>query len=261
MSMNLIDGNNRFRALFEKLGTNALQMLYYKSISNDPNHRIIWVWDGEDANARRRKIYPAYKGTGGNEPTDAFWQTMEFFKQLLQHSNCLQIKVPFYEADDVIATLAKGTTDVVEIDSSDHDFHSLICDRITTTKDPVIEPEFVRLYKTLVGDTSDNIKGIKGYGESAWSNLQHSERRLVMKHFTGQEKMTGNDVIEMCGFKPAAGKFWDEQQALLQSYWDIVGFYDVPIDILQQNITAGVLNPSAAMELLKEQFLSLGATA
>lgn len=261
MSLSIIDGNNRLRALFEKVGPNALQMFFMRSISNDPSHRTIWVWDAKDGSAKRKNVFPEYKGVGGNSPTDAFWETMEFFKGLLKHSNCLQIEVPGYEADDVIATLAKGSSEYIEIDSSDADFQALVCDRVITTKEHTIEPEFMRLYKTLVGDTSDNIKGIKGYGEAAWGNLQHSERRLLIKHFEGNEKLTGNDVIEMCGFKPAAGKFWDEQQALLQTYWDIIGFYDVPMDLLQQHITSGVLNISEAQKLLSTQFLTMGATA
>jgi hypothetical protein len=261
MSISIIDGNNRFRALFEKAGPNALQMFYFKSISNDPTHKVIWVFDGENGNGLRRSQYPAYKGINKNTPTDAFWETMEFFKNLLKHSNCIQICVPGYEADDVIATLARGSKEYIEIDSSDQDFHSLICDRITTTKEHDLEPEFVRLYKTLVGDKSDNITGIKGYGESAWANLQHSERRLLIKHFEGGEKLTGNDVVELCGFKPAAAKFWDEQQDLLQTFWNIIGFYDVPIELIQQHLTAGVLNPTAAQEMLKTQFLALGAIA
>lgn len=261
MALTLIDGNNRLRALFEKAGTNALQMFFFKSISNSPDHKTIWVWDGENGTAQRKAKYPEYKGQAKNAPTDAFWETMNFFKQLLQHSNCFQIEIPGYEADDIIATLARGSAEYIEIDSSDQDFHTLICDRITTTKEHTIEPEFMRLYKVLVGDKSDNIGGIKGFGEAMWANLQHSERRLLIKHFEGKEILTGDDVVEMCGFKPAAAKFWTEQQALLQTFWDIVGFIDVPLDLIQQHLKAGVLNHQAAQELLKSQFLSLGATA
>lgn len=261
MSISMIDGNNRLRAIFEKVGPNALQLLYFKSISNDPNHKVIWVFDGENSNGLRRSQFPAYKGASNNKPTDAFWETMRFFKELLTHSNCLQIDVPGYEADDVIATLAKGSKEFIEIDSSDQDFNALLCDRITLTKEHQIEPEFVRLYKTLVGDKSDNIGGIKGFGETMWANLQHSERRLLIKHFEGQETLTGNDVAELCGFKAGPAKFWDDHQELLKTYWSIIGFYDVPIELIQRHLTVGVLNPSAAQSLLASQFLTLGATA
>lgn len=257
MSLILIDGNNRFRKNFEKIGTQAVSILYNQSISHDPNVKIIWVWDGENGAGKRRALYPAYKGERNNQPTDDFYQTTKWFKQLLKHSNCLQIEVPGFEADDVIAKLAKESSLPIVIDSNDADFLALSSERVKVQRDPLegVEPQFIRLYKTLVGDSSDNIKGIKGFGEKAWKDLLDSERYLLINHFTGEHRLSGQDVQELVGFTKGQATFWDEYPALLQQYWDIVGFIDVPYELIQQHLTAGVYNPMAFQAELTKQLL------
>lgn len=258
MSLLLIDGNNRFRKNFEKLGTQALSILFNQSLSFDPNVKIIWIWDGENGAGRRRSIYPLYKGERTNQPTDDFHMTTRWFKQLLRHSNCLQLEVPGYEADDVIATLARDSSDNIVIDSNDADFLALVNERVKVQRDPLegVEAQFIRLYKTLVGDKSDNIKGVKGFGEKAWKELLPSECHLLISHFEGQRKLTADDVSELCGFTKAPATFWGENQGLLQQYWDIVGFYDVPMDLLQKHLSAGIYNPVAFQSELTQQLLS-----
>ena len=258
MSLLLIDGNNRFRKNFEKIGTQALSILYNQSISFDPNVKIIWIWDGENGSGKRRSIFPAYKGERTNQPTDDFYLTTKWFKELLVHSNCLQIEVPGYEADDVIAMLALHSNDQVIIDSNDADFLALVSDRVKVQRDPMegVEAHFVRLYKTLVGDNSDNIKGIKGFGEKAWKDLLDSERYLLINHFKKEHILSADDVTELCGFSKSTATFWGDNQGLLQQYWDIVGFLDVPLDLLQKHIKAGVHNPAAFQAQLTQQLLS-----
>lgn len=260
MSITLIDGNNRFRAYFEKLGASAMQTLFHRSNTMDPNNRIIWVWDGKNSLDRRKQIYPEYKGNKHHAATDEFHKTTAFFKQLLSHSTCLQIEVPGFEADDVIAAIALASKEIITIDSNDADFLALVCNRIVTTKETLegVKPEFVRLYKTLVGDKSDNVKGVKGFAEKSWQGLEDSEKRLLIKHFNGEALMSGKDVEELCGFTSAQVKFWDEQQELLKAYWQVVGFFDVPYETIAQHLKAGVYDPAAAQELLKGQLLSLG---
>lgn len=258
MSLILIDGNNRFRKNFEKLGTQALSILFNQSLSFDPNVKIIWVWDGENGSGRRRAVYPLYKGKRNNQPTDDFHVTTRWFKELLRHSNCMQLEVPGYEADDVIATLASQSQDQIVIDSNDADFLALVNERVKVQREPIegVDAQYIRLYKTLVGDKSDNIQGVKGFGEKAWKDLLDSERLLLISHFEGQRKLTAEDVSELCGFTKAPATFWAENQGLLQQYWDIVGFYDVPIDLLQRHLTVGTYNPFEFQNQLTQQLLS-----
>lgn len=261
MALRLIDGNNRFRKLFEKQGAAALQSMYHSSNSQDPNKRIIWVWDGPNGTARRKQLFAEYKGNKHNIATDAFHETTKIFKRLLQHSSALQLEVPNFEADDVIATLALNSHDTIEIDSNDADFLALECDRIKVMRDPLegVSPEFVRLYKTLVGDSSDNIKGLKGFADKGWQKLENYQRKMLVKHFQGEAPLMGAQVTELCGLTAKQGQNWDEQAELLSVYWEVVGFIEVPMEVLSSHLKAGVYSPMEAHKIFAENLLTMGA--
>lgn len=159
--------------------------------------RCIVVFDGSGGSTRRRQIYPEYKHKRKNrirvnrmyedistpdlEQKSMKEQLMKFVKYL----NLLPvttISVDHIEADDVIAFLAteyfKGEHQNVTIMSADKDFLQLVNERVrvwSPTKKKLygplevlgeygIHPKNFALYRTLDGDVSDNIGGIKGAG-------------------------------------------------------------------------------------------------
>ena len=109
------------------------------------------------------------------------------------------------EADDVIGYLSKHVIDHdVVIASSDRDFHQLINDRViqyTPTKKRMIDvaavleeykihPENFATAKCFVGDSSDNISGIKGAGF-----------KTLVKRFpnlTSSQFVSIQDIINLC---------------------------------------------------------------
>lgn len=259
MSIKIIDANNRFRARWERLGPNALQIMFSESISNIPNHTIIFVWDGMNGTAARRAILPDYKGGDKKAPSDQFFETIKLFQDILQHSNCIQISVDDVEADDVIAAIARNSTQQIEIDSNDADFLALVSERITVNRDPLVGviPDFVHLYKTLVGDKSDNVKGLKSFGEKTWSKLEDSERIMLVKHFEGEQRLTGQDCAELFDWTKALCKNWDENIELLDKYWQVTSFFDVTESQIQQGMTVGKLDMVAAQVKLGELLLTM----
>lgn len=238
------DGNNYYRTILEADPTglaprNALNEAF---AATGP---VVWVWDGPKGNEKRRAKHPDYKM---NRPpqTQDLRTSFEFLQELLTHSPAIQVKVPGYEADDVIATLAsqyaKAGSDV-SIYSNDYDFLQL------TAKHPRIfcggrpkegvDASDIRLFKATVGDPSDNIKGIKGFGMKSWLAVNKPAlRRMITED---------GPVPEML----PAPKAWAEQNRdLIKTYWDIVGFYDVPMDVIDQHMTAGKPNFDRADNIL-----------
>lgn len=65
----------------------------------------VFVFDGAGANERRRAVYPAYKMNRKPHGEDVF-ATVRLIRECLEHLCCVQIEVPGWEADDVLATLA-----------------------------------------------------------------------------------------------------------------------------------------------------------
>lgn len=153
------------------------------------------VFDGMGSTQNRKNLVSEYK-TNRNITRITNWEIFESLEdehdakldqisRLTYYLRCLPAKtvaLDKVEADDIIAylskKLAKEYNSNVFIVSSDKDFIQLVDDNITVyrpiekdfyTKETVnekfgIPAENFILYKTLIGDNSDNIKGIKGIG-------------------------------------------------------------------------------------------------
>ena len=151
---------------------------------------LAWVHDvGESF---RHQAYPAYKATREkltDELQQEFDRSLERIEEILEAFRVPVVGVEGYEADDVIGTLAttaaaRGLQAVIV--SGDKDFYQLIgpgiallnpgrggpaaveeqwVDQSNASTRLGVPPERVIDYLALVGDSSDNIPGVKGVGE------------------------------------------------------------------------------------------------
>lgn len=135
----------------------------------------------------RHKKYELYKAQRKLAPDDFIVQ-IPLIKEVLGKMNCLCLEKPGYEADDIIGTIsAMCERENVEckILTGDKDDLQLCSDKTTvklvitrmgkTDTTDFGKPEFVEKYgidpvdfidvKALMGDSSDNIPGVKGIGE------------------------------------------------------------------------------------------------
>jgi len=151
---------------------------------------LVWVLDAGDSFRTAR--YPEYKSTRtklGEELRADFELALEQVNALLVAFRVPVLAVPGYEADDVIATLARRESAAgrqVVIVSGDKDFHQLVGPRVALLNPgrggPAgveehwvdesnaaerlgVPPGQVVDYLALVGDSSDNVPGVKGIGE------------------------------------------------------------------------------------------------
>lgn len=129
----------------------------------------------------REDIYPEYKGTRDRMPDDLKSQESKIF-ELLQRMQIPVLEKEGYEADDLIGTLVTNLradpNNQIYILSGDKDLYQFIggnvmvydtMKRRVAYRDEAIEkfgvpPERVVDYLSIVGDTSDNIPGIPGFG-------------------------------------------------------------------------------------------------
>ena len=171
-----------------------LRSLGYVTRIFDPT-RVVIVWDGKGGSANRKNINPNYKAQRATSRIthwglyDTKEQEMEaLIGQLIRvqdYLECLpvtQVQMDKLEADDIMAYIAKQSSyskvKKCTIVSSDKDFLQLVDDTIevyapikkkTYTKENIFSelkvlPENYNLVKALVGDNSDNLKGVKGLG-------------------------------------------------------------------------------------------------
>jgi len=154
----------------------------------------------------RHEMYPDYKGTRAKMPDDLRSQ-IERIREMVDCFNIPRIEVENYEADDVIGSLATWATVKeglgVKIITGDRDLLQLVNNRIVvalpnkngSNDDYFAEDVEARLgvlpsqvvdYKALLGDTSDNIPGVKGVGEVTAVKLIHEYGTLdnIYAHLT-----------------------------------------------------------------------------
>ena len=175
--------------------TNFLLRLY----ENYHPEYIGWVHDR--GVSFRQEQYPEYKATReklGEELQQDFDRSLERVCQILDAFHIPVIALDGYEADDVVATLADrvATSDLqAVIVSGDKDFYQLIrpgvallnpgrggqaaveeqwVDQSNASERLGVPPERVVDYLALVGDTSDNIPGVKGIGDKTAVQLLES---------------------------------------------------------------------------------------
>jgi DNA polymerase-1 len=138
----------------------------------------------------RHEIYPEYKANRDAMPEDLRPQ-IPMIRQLVEALSIPIVELPGYEADDVMGTLAReaaaqGLPAVIV--SPDKDLLQLVDDdlriQVLNTKDGEVWhdregvkarmgvwPEQVVDFLSLLGDASDNVKGVPGIGEKGAAQL------------------------------------------------------------------------------------------
>lgn len=132
----------------------------------------------------RTDQYPDYKGNRATSPEE-FRGQVELIKEVLDALNIVHVELPGFEADDIIATLARKASAAgqrVLICTGDRDTLQLVNDQVTVlyprkgvsdlarlTPDAVLEkylvvPQRYPELAALVGETSDNLPGVPGVG-------------------------------------------------------------------------------------------------
>ena len=155
-------------------------------------------WVHDSGLSFRHERYPAYKATREKlteELQSDFDRGMERVSSLLAAYNIPILALDGYEADDVIGTLVKKSVDAginVVVISGDKDFQQLVRPGVWLLNPgrggPAsvdehwvgvengaerlgVPPSFVTDYLSLVGDSSDNVPGVKGIGDKTACEL------------------------------------------------------------------------------------------
>ena len=233
-SLYIIDGSSYiFRAYFgirqflstsKGFPTNALYgfiNMLQKVVKDEKPDYLCVAFDSKEKTFRH-DIYPDYKANRDAPPEDLAKQ-FPYFEPLVDAFNISSIRIPGYEADDIIGTLAlKGSKAGfrVVIVSGDKDMMQLVGSKVQmldTMKnkrigvDEVKEkfgvpPEKVIEVMGLMGDSSDHIPGVKGVGPK-------TATELIQKYGSIKELYKCIDEIEKKKLKEKLVQ--DKERALL----------------------------------------------
>ena len=182
--------------------------------------QVYVIFDGHGSANNRKNILPDYK-SGRDQQRITNWDAFDDINdehdakvdqmvRIIQYLKALPVKVISInkvEADDIIAYISgiipQKPEDKVFILSSDKDFLQLVNENVAVyrpmekeyyTPDTMVEkykmsPHNFILHKTLLGDSSDKIKGIKGLGEKG-----------LLKKFPEltERDLTLDDIYNIC---------------------------------------------------------------
>jgi DNA polymerase-1 len=184
-----------------------------------PTH-VAWVHDA--GSSFRSEVYPEYKATReklDEELQQDFDRSLDRVEALLEAYRVPLVAVDGYEADDVIGTLASRAAAAgmkVVIVSGDKDFYQLIAanvallnpgrggpagveehlvDMSNASERLGVPPDRVVDYLALVGDSSDNVPGVRGVGDKTARKLieEYGDLETILSHAA---EMPGKRVRE-----------------------------------------------------------------
>lgn len=202
----LLDGNSMlFRAYYATLYTNRMStsngvptnalygfiMMLNKAIDLIEPDCILVAWDAGKPTFRHKQ-FSAYKGT--RKPLDEeLIAQFPIVREYLDAAGIMRYEQEGYEADDIIGSMAKCCKEIqTTILTSDRDLLQLIDDttRVLLMKKGISEMDLMDVdalketygisplqvieMKGLMGDTADNIPGVKGIGEKTALKLLSS---------------------------------------------------------------------------------------
>ena len=161
----------------------------------------------EKEKTKRHELVEEYKGQRPEMPSELVSQLPKIF-DIFAAFHIPLCSISSYEADDMIATIAekyrKNLDFEVEAVSGDHDIFQLVGDNVymgfpqNGGKPPLkmgreevftkcgVYPEQIPDYKSLVGDASDNFKGVDGVGKVTAAKLLQTYGTLegIYEHLT-----------------------------------------------------------------------------
>jgi len=144
--------------------------------------QLILVEEGYNSKSPRLNIDPSYKATRGKKSKleyENFNALKQMFLSALKGVGALVVRQDGAEGDDTLSWLCKHTEQELIIVSNDGDLTALTGGLTTVRLNGVLGQNkfgdwpcrYVTLYKAIVGDSSDNISGIRGLGVKAWEQI------------------------------------------------------------------------------------------
>lgn len=210
----------------------------------------------------RHKQYDAYKATRDKTPEDLHAQIPRI-EAILDALGVPKVRSEGYEADDVMATLATRCRDEGRgcyVISGDKDLLQLVGGPVKVLKPGTnsrleeldregviahwkVAPEQILDYLSLVGDSSDNVPGVKGIGEKTAASLL-------------QEYSTLDGIYENLNSISSSSRRQKLEEGRESAYMsrDLITLVrDVPVSLTMEELALPPLNLDAALPLLEAE--------
>lgn len=232
-----------------------------KLVKEFETNKLLVLFDSITSTGSRLEIYPEYKQNRVDysqvEPEDNPFNQLADVYKTLDLLDIGYIEAHGYEADDYIATICKKYKDQYEIVivSTDSDFNQLISEHISIfkprgQKSMMLTPEVIKEqlnvtpdqiieYKSLIGDTADNIPGIKGIGPKRAAE--------ILSYGTLDQIISGSTDIP----EKYLNKIIEHKDILIRNKLLIQMVLDVPVEINDTQISVSFDSFFKAKSIIK----------
>lgn len=222
-----------------------------------PDTAVVVCFDSKSMK-KDNEEFGEYKAKRKKTLTDRDYQLIKYTEGLLDCAGVETLKFEGYEADDIIFSVVcqyLNKYSEIKIMTADNDMLQLVCDKVSINlykagnKIPYTNVSMGNvtgmlsnmynaeipygaypLYKATVGDSSDNIKGITGFGNSGWGELlafAHYKHNLIDElTFDKNSRAYKNKTAEVIKM---LFKGEEQEQALLSLKQ--AAFIELPIDL------------------------------
>jgi len=244
--------NSRGMATNAILGFTNMLLKVVREMQPD---RLAVIFDSKGPTFRK-EIYPDYKANRAAMPEDLVPQ-IPYIKRLVKAFNMPGIELTGYEADDIIATLAKKFAAEgmeVTVVTGDKDLMQIVTDHVRlldTMKDKTYGPpevterfggaDKVIEVQALAGDSSDNIPGVPGIGEKT--------AKALIDEFGDVETLLAN-LEKLKGKRRENLEEYADQARLSKKLVTLID--DLPLDLDEHDFALTDPNREALTELFKE---------
>ena len=242
--LRLYDSNNYYRIKLESLIGQQAPRAILTDVWDQEDDMHIFVWDSRDGSKWRKERYPEYKAKRKKTAENIF-ASIDLLKEALEHTAAVQVAIPGYEGDDIVAAVAQDVIDMpIVILSNDYDFEQLRSDRIFPgcKSKPHVAPHEVVLYKVLAGDSSDNIKGIPGFGDVAWKNLQRSKFSIGLT----------KDQYVLMGMSVRCAEWASLNADKMKAMQEVASFRPIPPNVLTEHMRMGFPDRAKCFGVIEE---------
>lgn len=210
-----------------------------------PVFEVYWVWDGGHSK-RRKRLYKDYKSgrLSKRKAEDLTEDELQLKARMRSQRHLLYELIPLLgvrvvqlkgrEGDDVVALLARTLASQgkhVGICSEDSDFFQMVSELISVVKlysDVLVTPQVLQesgvpqpwqvIYKSIIGDTSDDIPGVSGTGKKTVKELIAEYKKMP-----GSPQWDFHDFIRFCSeHKSKRVQHISEQRTRLKINMDLI---------------------------------------
>lgn len=244
--------------------------------------RVLCIFDGKGSTINRRSIDPGYKAQRAlakithwgiyESKSEEKQALVDQIDRLGDYLKCLPVQIVVQnklEADDIIAYLAKNASRAgkkVTIVSSDKDFLQLVDEHINVYS-PIkkinydlsniqealeVLPENYNVVKSLLGDDSDNLPGVKGIGLKTLLKLfpeLNTEPGITLEYIYEQS------AERMSAKKPLYAKIVDSWERVEINY-KLMNLHETVLSIEEKQDIQGTLSePIPSLQSSTFQYL------